>query len=324
MASSAASAIRATRGAFRDVASAQVWALSGKESAALHGKTLVYFNGAFSPPTRAHAELAIAALRQPGVDALWLDPEPAKPGKERWQDETLAARIEMCELLAKESGFGGRAGVGTLRRDLGPKLGQSAELFRTLRALVGPEGRLIWALGADVFEGMRYWREKAYTCLSPGDTCDGIILFARGCLAERRLEDAIAGFEGLPCTVQIVPVPAIAHLPADAVVSSTAARDALVAHLRDIADGASDADKSRSHAALSIMMLPSIVQFCLSRPEVCDIYKEQVIETSRVAEDVPCGDKLSETPLKRAVAAEAPPGKVARHSDAERHAVVAS
>eukprot|EP00971_Amphidinium_carterae_P162314 3217767-Amphidinium_carterae.1 len=63
----------------------------------------------------------------------------------------------MCELVAEEvSSSHCVVGVGTLRRDLGFERGTSVELFHTLRALLGGpgKGKLLWALGADVLEGM--------------------------------------------------------------------------------------------------------------------------------------------------------------------------
>lgn len=262
----AAQAIRLTRGALRDADCARAFLADHPQAAAaLRGRTLVYYNGAFSPPTRAHADLANAALQEPGVDALWLDPEPAKPGKQLWQNETMSARVLLCEAMSAEAGFRGRAGVGTLRRDLGPDLGQSAELFRTLRALVGAEGHLIWALGADVFEGMRYWREKALTCLQPGDTCDGLFLFARGGWTDERLRAAVDSVGGVQCVVRVLATPGVD-------ISSTAAREAL---MHDAAEGQ---QKKLSHAVLETM-LPGVARLCLSMPDLCGIYAQQVALT---------------------------------------------
>eukprot|EP00971_Amphidinium_carterae_P230151 4567873-Amphidinium_carterae.1 len=91
-----AQAIRATRGKVCDLDSAVAWSLKQSPAAkALEGRSLVYYNGAFSPPTRAHAHIARTIASDPDVDALWLDPEPARPGKLRWLDETLEARVAM-------------------------------------------------------------------------------------------------------------------------------------------------------------------------------------------------------------------------------------
>lgn len=268
-----AEAIRFTRGTLCGAASVCALASKGPHAAAaaaaLRGRTLVYYNGAFSPPTRAHADIAQAALREPGVDAVWLDPEPARPGKEScWQDETLPARVALCEAMAAELELGGRLGVGTLRHDLGPELGQSAELFRTLRALVGAEGRLIWALGADVFEGMRHWREKALACLQPGDTCDGLFLFARGAWTDDHLRAAVGSMGGVPCEVHVLPTPG-------ADVSSTLAREALVRE-------SLTPQESKPGAGLRELMLPGVARTCLSMPDLCSIYAKQVSLTRLV------------------------------------------
>lgn len=261
---SSAHAIRSTRGVLRDKASVQRWAAEFPEEAAmLRGKSLVYFNGAFSPPTRAHAYIAAAVCKDPEVDALWLDPEPARPGKERWQQETLAARVEMCERSIVEVGLTEAAGVGTLRNDLGPEMGTSPELFRVLRSLLGGpgEGKLIWALGADVFAGMKHWVSKAHACLQPGDTCDELLLFVRGEWTEQMLWAAARDVGHSPCHVRVM------HMPRDLLgISSSFARRALVA-----------ADSQRSlNAECHRTMTPSVAEFCLARPDVCKIYREQV------------------------------------------------
>jgi len=260
-----AQAIRSTRGTLRDVASVAAWAAGAPEAAAaLRGRRLVYFNGAFSPPTRAHAHIAEALVKDPGLDALWLDPEPARPGKERWQDETLEARIAMCELLAEEVAPGGSVGVGTLRRDLGPEVGTSTELFRVLRALLGGpgQGKLVWALGADVFEGMRHWADKARACLQPGDTCDGIVVFMRAGRTEETLWAAAKSIGHAPCEVQVMPMPQDL-----AGVSSHLARQALAQAM------------PRAGAEAAEVMLPSVAEFCLARPGLCKLYQEQVAQT---------------------------------------------
>merc|ERR1719433_2640046 len=171
----------------------------------------------------------------------------------------MEARLAMCELMASELGLDDIAGVGSLRRDLGPEVGTSAELFRTLRALLGGPGvgRLTWALGADVFEGMHRWSNKAFSCLQPGETCDGLILFMRAGWTEARMLEAAKSIGHAPCQVRIVPMPADL-----AGVSSHYARHALVRGGRR-ADGA-----GRRGGAAAAVMLPSVARFCASRPDV--------------------------------------------------------
>lgn len=259
-------AIRATRGALRDAASAREWCLANpKHAQALHGKNLVYFNGAFSPPTRAHTYIAAALAAEEGVEALWLDPEPNKPGKERWQDETMDARVEMCELMATEACPSQSTGVGTLRKDLGPKLGTSPELFRTMRNLLGGpgKGKLCWALGADVFEGMQYWAEKARACLQPGDTCDSLLLFVREGWTEERLSIAVQMLRDAPCEIRVISMP-------DELLglSSQLSRQTLLqAHVLETPEALME---------VSRMMLPGVANYCLSSPHVMDIYRQQV------------------------------------------------
>jgi len=259
---SVAQAIAATRGRLSDVASVVAWAREmPAAAAALRDQHLVFFNGAFSPPTCAHAHIAETICKDPKGPSLWLDPEPAKPGKERFQNETMEARIQMCELVTQEPPLRGRAGVGCLRRDLGPELGTSVELFRVLRALLGGPGRgkLTWALGADVFEGMKHWASKARACLQPGDTCDELLLFTREDWSHERLAAGMQVIGDAPCHVSVIPMPD--HLLS---VSSQQARVALV---RDRAG-----EKS---GELSVIP-PRVAEFCLSREDVCRIYAQQV------------------------------------------------
>lgn len=242
---------------------------------AMFGKSMIYFNGAFSPPTRAHAHIIQVLAQDPDVDALWLDPEPAKPGKERWQDATLEARLEMCELMAAEASSAGNVGVGTLRRDLGPKLGESPELFRTLRAVLGgaDEGKLCWALGADVFEGMRHWADKARACLQPGITCDSLLVFARDGWTEDNLSAAINAIDLSPCAVRVLRMPDQVRC-----LSSRSARRLLVAALK-AAEMCKEQDEVANAAVgqeLEGVMTPSIAKFCLAHQNVCSIYEEQV------------------------------------------------
>ncbi|CAJ1341563.1 unnamed protein product [Effrenium voratum] len=261
---SVAEAIAATRGRLHSVASVAAWAAEApKAAAALRGKSLVYFNGAFSPPTCAHAHIAASVCKDPEVDAVWLDPEPARPGKERWQNETLEARIHMCELLARDSSLCGRAGVGSLRKDLGPELGTSVELFRVLRALLGGpgQGHLTWAVGADVFEGMKHWADKAHACLQPGQSCDALLLFTRVGWTPERLMAAAKAVGHTPCHVSVIPMPQ--HLLS---VSSHQARHALAQEF---------ATPEPLWGALK-MMPRNIAEFCLARDDVLRIYAQQV------------------------------------------------
>lgn len=257
-------AIRAGRGVLRHVESAQIWASEAPEAATLLNRHLVYFNGAFSPPTRAHAHIISTIVAHPDVDALWLDPEPARPKKPQWLDETFDARVEMCEQMLVDLGLTNNAGVGTLRRDLGPE-GNSVELFYTLRELLGGagHGRLTWALGADVLDNMRYWAEKARTFLIPGSTCDGLLVFMReGWTEEQILEAAAAVLGRQPSAGELMMMPMPKALAA---VSSHQARKALVA----------EADpQEESH-----LLLPVVHNLCRSRPGVLEVYSDQVINT---------------------------------------------
>eukprot|EP00747_Dinoflagellata_sp_TGD_P032569 gnl/TRDRNA2_/TRDRNA2_136076_c0_seq3.p1 gnl/TRDRNA2_/TRDRNA2_136076_c0~~gnl/TRDRNA2_/TRDRNA2_136076_c0_seq3.p1 ORF type:complete len:316 (+),score=74.15 gnl/TRDRNA2_/TRDRNA2_136076_c0_seq3:133-1080(+) len=269
--SAVAETIRATRGAFQDAAEVAAWVAASPGRDALHGKSLVYFNGAFSPPTTGHAHIVSALAKDFGADALWLDPEPARHGKQKWLDETLEARIEICEIMVEDLAIAHVTGVGTLRHDLGPERGSSTELFHVLRALLGGhgQGRLLWAMGADVFEGMRYWTEKARSCLQAGVTCDGVMIFVRNGFTQERLRAAaveVLGREPLPGEVNVLPMP-----EALASTSSHEARKALIL----AAAGASDSEDSN--------LMPAVVRtMCLARPDLLRVYEDQVVNTPDV------------------------------------------
>lgn len=266
-----ADAVRATRSTLKNANAARAWAAESAEGHVLHGKRLAYFNGAFSPPTRAHAHIVAALCADPRVDALWLDPEPARPNKPQWLDEIQDARVEMCECMLADLGLAEVAGVGTLRRDLGPDLGGTTELFLSLRELLGGpgEGRLLWAVGADVLEGMRFWSERARACLQPGQTCDGLVVFAREGWTEERIHaaaEAVLGCESVPCELSIV------RMPDDLFgESSHKARRALTLAAKGI--------QRLEDTELSSCLLPAVRDFCLSRLDVLAVYDDQVINT---------------------------------------------
>eukprot|EP00927_Polykrikos_kofoidii_P072850 TRINITY_DN68930_c0_g1_i1.p1 TRINITY_DN68930_c0_g1~~TRINITY_DN68930_c0_g1_i1.p1 ORF type:complete len:379 (-),score=48.17 TRINITY_DN68930_c0_g1_i1:260-1396(-) len=268
-------AIAASRGKIHNAASARAWATSAPEALPLHGKCLAYFNGAFSPPTRAHAHIAQVVADAAEVNALWIDPEPSRPGKPRWLDETLKNRIQMCscmaDLLSNEKT---ELGVGSLRHDLGTKLGESIELFQCLREVLGGigSGRLLWVLGADVLESMQYWAEKARTCVDPGVTCDGLVVFVRGNSSEVRVREVAAkvfgeervASEGFLC---------VHAMPADlAEASSHRARKELV-------NACFAPEAQEASRAVDKLLLPAVRSLCTS--EVLNVYQEQVINTPR-------------------------------------------
>ena len=205
----AAAAIRATRSRITDVASARQWAASTPLSGVLRGAQLTYYGGAFNPPTNAHSHIAMQAAAR--CDLLWLDPDPASAHKPRFMDESLAARVSMCErLLSDYPLHTQKMGVGCLRRDMGPVAGSGPELFRVLRALVGPDGRIVWTLGADVATGMKYWREKVAECTQPGDTCDELLVFRRAGSDEAEARQVL---RGLRCAVTWRPLVQSALMP---------------------------------------------------------------------------------------------------------------
>ena len=273
-------AIAATRGSVCDAASAAAHASAHSAGGALRGLSIAYFNGAFSPPTLAHAHIAQSIVALPAVDALWLDAEPATNHKRQWMDETMAVRIEMCERMVADLDIWRSAGVGTLRRDMGDERGSDIELFRTLRTLVGSEGRIIWALGADVVEGMQYWPEKARSFMQPGDTCDGLLVFVRSGWTEDRVRasldavfDASSGGAHADFAVDVLPMPSSL-----AGTSSHAAREALVAVREAPADG------QRAAALMeeaNEIVLPSIAAICREHEHVIDVYAAQVASTLR-------------------------------------------
>jgi len=299
-------AIRTARGRLRHLQSAQEWLAKTPESSALRNCHLVYFNGAFSPPTRAHAHIVTTIASYPGVDALWLDPEPARSQKPLWLNETFDARVEMCEQMLVDL-HGGRTrtmrtvGVGTLRRDLGPDLGESIELFQVLRCLLGGSGhgRLTWALGADVLENMRFWDSKARAFLQPGLTCDCLLVFMREGWAEEQLRDSASTVFGRDLAgdeLILLPMP-----DSLASVSSSKARQALVQSSVDLSslnvslmsDSHASVYSSEARPALvqrsvdqsplelSSLLLPGVHKTCMTHPSVLEVYKDQVASLAR-------------------------------------------
>lgn len=266
--STVSTAIRATRGSLRHVEASQAWVASAQEASSLLNRSLVYYNGAFSPPTVAHAHIVSVIATLPGVDAVWMDPEPARPNKPHWLDETFDARVEMCDQMIAELGLEEIAGVGTLRRDLGPELGSSIELFRTLRTVLGGagRGRLVWALGADVLDNMRFWIEKARTFFEPGTTCDGLLVFIREGWTEEKIRAAATVVLGREATADELTIVAMPENLAAA--SSHKARKALI---RNLSEFTSEGE--------SALLLPAIHKLCRTLPHVLEAYSDQVTNT---------------------------------------------
>jgi nicotinic acid mononucleotide adenylyltransferase len=258
---SARAAIRATRSGITHHAAQE-----------LRGRSLAFYNGAFSPPTRAHTQIVSWLAER--HDVVWMDAEPATPRKRHWMNETLAARVQMCEATLDEMGLDTGAGVGTLRASLGDEHSNTTTLFDTLRSFVGGTGRLYWVVGADVAEGMQYWRPKVEAFTRPGVTCDGLIVFSREGTSVAAASRALAG---LACSIEFVQQPAdVSHL------SSHQARVGLV-EAADALDSASRADPDL--AGLHGVLLPSVSRMCLSDPGVLDAYREQILSNDPAARE---------------------------------------
>ena len=261
MAPSVRRAIRATRGCVSDLRSALRWAGSTSVGGVLDGCRLGFYNGAFNPPTLAHAHIAMQVAAK--VDCLWLDPDPASAHKPRFMDESHEARVQMCErLLSDHPAWTAKMGVGSLRKDMGSAAGNSPDLFRVLRALVGPTGSITWAVGADVALGMRHWRDKVVECTQPGETCDALIVFRRAGADEQQVQEVLGG---LRCDVTVINMPS--HLLG---ASSQSAREALVraAALGRMEDGRED--------ACGQLMPGSVAAYCLTQPTLLDMYRKQL------------------------------------------------
>jgi nicotinic acid mononucleotide adenylyltransferase len=201
-----------------------------------------------------------------------MDPEPSRPGKPQWLNETLEARVEMCEQLLSDHDSQLKAGVGTLRRDLGPDHGSSIELFHTLRALLGGRGhgRIRWAFGADVLDQMRYWKDTAREFLKPGEACDGFLVFTRESWTEEQLlatAAVVLGREPAPGEITVMPMPENV-----AAASSHKARKALVSGI------IGNASQDLLSKDLLQLMHPAIWDIC-KRPEVFEVYSDQVENT---------------------------------------------
>ena len=153
---------------------------------------------------------------------------------------------------------------------MGRAAGESADLFRTLRALVGPAGRIYWALGADVACGMRFWRDKVEECTRPGETCDGLLIFRREGADEEQVRQVLSG---LQCDVEIIGMPAPLRRA-----SSHRARLALVQAAADAADAADGGTGGNHGLACSDLMPSSVSDYCLAQPWLLEMYQAQLRE----------------------------------------------
>jgi nicotinate-nucleotide adenylyltransferase len=115
--------------------------------------------GSFNPPHRGHVELARHALRELGLERVWLMPARVSPGKPVEEDPNPAHpehRLEMCRLAV--AGVGGVEACALEIEREGPSY--TVDTLRALHA-AHPHNALTFILGSDVASTLPAWHEAA-------------------------------------------------------------------------------------------------------------------------------------------------------------------
>lgn len=116
------------------------------------------FGGSFDPIHRGHLEIAKAALREGGVDEVWIMVSPQNPLKQGERKVPVADRLEMARIAVQELPEEYRAGIKV--SDFETRLPVPSYTYSTLRALKDayPERNFRWIIGGDNLDALARWR----------------------------------------------------------------------------------------------------------------------------------------------------------------------
>ena len=110
------------------------------------------FGGSFNPPHEGHRLVAEIALRRLNLDQLWWMVTPGNPLKDRRELASLAERLAMSEVLARDP----RIKVTAFEAAFSIRF--SAETIALVRAR-NPGVRFVWIMGADSLAGFHRWQK---------------------------------------------------------------------------------------------------------------------------------------------------------------------
>jgi len=114
------------------------------------GMRIGLFGGSFDPPHEGHLEIARAALRRLGLDAVWWLVTPGNPLKQNGASAPLAERVAAARRLASHPRFV----VTDIEARLGTRF--TVETVRRLRERYAGV-RFVWIMGADNLERFDRW-----------------------------------------------------------------------------------------------------------------------------------------------------------------------
>lgn len=122
-------------------------------------KEIGIFGGTFDPPHRGHIAIAEAALRQCGLDEVWLMVSPENPFKSGRRITPEADRLRMAALAVKELPEDLRDRIRV--SDFETRLPRPTYTVATLRALreAYPDCRFRLIIGGDNMSAFSKWRE---------------------------------------------------------------------------------------------------------------------------------------------------------------------
>jgi nicotinate-nucleotide adenylyltransferase len=117
----------------------------------LGGRRVGLLGGSFNPAHSGHLRISLMAFRALGLDEVWWLVSPQNPLKPTDGMETLEARIQSAQLIARHP----RIQVSDIEAQLGTRY--TAD---TLQALCSrhPQTRFVWLMGADNLVQIPRWK----------------------------------------------------------------------------------------------------------------------------------------------------------------------
>lgn len=160
-----------------------------KYAARWRGRTVGLYGGSFNPAHPGHAHVAKQALKQLGLDAVWLMVSPGNPLKNQSE---MAKQKRRRKSLKAVLGFHPKLFVTDIEKEIGTQF--TADTLAKLTKHM-PETRFIWIMGADNLATFHHW-DRWQTIVHtvpiaifdrPGYSVSGLHSRFANCYAQSRL-----------------------------------------------------------------------------------------------------------------------------------------
>jgi nicotinate-nucleotide adenylyltransferase len=122
-----------------------------KHAARWRGRTVGLYGGSFNPAHEGHLHVAKEALKQLGLDAIWLMVSPGNPLKDQAE---MAKQKRRYKSLKTVLGSHPKLFVTDIEKDIGTHY--TADTLSQLTKSM-PRTRFIWIMGADNLANFHYW-----------------------------------------------------------------------------------------------------------------------------------------------------------------------